>query len=102
MTDDQIARERVKKNAEANAVTDAQIIAAIRDGARTERVADRLGLLLSRRIIYRRLRALEDRRIIRRHPRYSFINSIYWEASIAASQGAPTPTDIGLETVGEG
>lgn len=59
-------------------ITDAEIIAAIRDGARTNAVADRLGVLSERRAVYRRLMLLENAGKVRREARYSSINSIYW------------------------
>lgn len=59
--------------------SDAMILSAIRDGARTERVADRLGLLSQRPRIYRHLRRLERAGQVRRSDRYTSINSIYWE-----------------------
>lgn len=59
--------------------SDAAILEAIRDGGRTERVADRLKLLSERSLIYRRLRRLERMGKVRRSERYTSVNSIYWE-----------------------
>jgi predicted transcriptional regulator len=60
-------------------VSDEAILEAIRDGGRTERVADRLKLLSERSLIYRRLKRLERMGKVRRSERYSYVNSIYWE-----------------------
>lgn len=60
--------------------TDDQVVAAIRDGARTPYVADRLGLLAQVPYVRRRLKRLESAGRVRRSERYSFPHSIYWEA----------------------
>lgn len=59
---------------------DTAILAAIRDGARTAHVASRLGALHRRRDIYRHLKKMEARGLVRRNDNYSYVNSIYWEA----------------------
>ena len=61
--------------------SDAMILSAIRDGGRTERIAERLGALAQRPRIYRRLRRLERAGLVRRSERYTSVNSIYWERS---------------------
>jgi hypothetical protein len=65
--------------------TDEQILAMIGnptvEGGRAFRIAERLGLPLDRKslaALHRRLRRLQDAGKIKRHPRYSYINSIYW------------------------
>lgn len=68
------------KLAETIAATDDQIISAVRTGGRTNHIADRLGMLRRRPYILRRLLRLEARGLVRRHPAYTFGNSIYWEA----------------------
>ena len=59
--------------------SDVDIVAAVRDGARTEVVADRLGWLVNRPRILRALKRLERDGKVRRSKRYTYINSIYWE-----------------------
>jgi DNA-binding HxlR family transcriptional regulator len=58
-----------------------ELIAAIRDGARTNQIADRLGILINRPWVLSRLRYLEAAGRVRRSERHTFINSIYWEAA---------------------
>lgn len=58
--------------------TDDQIVTALRDGGRTAHVADRLGMLIRRPYILRRMRRLERAGRVARSDRYTSANDIYW------------------------
>jgi len=62
----------------ASKPTDDEILAAVRDGGRTRIIADRASRFYWGQYIYRRLRILERKGKVVRHPLYSFNNSIYW------------------------
>lgn len=74
------------KTTDQAAPTDDQIIAAIRTGCRTQTVADRLGMLVRRPYVLRRLKRLEKAGRVKSQSRYSFAWSLYWEVVSHAAE----------------
>ena len=60
-------------------LTDALVMATLRDGGRTHQLAERLGMCNRRPEILRRLRKLETAGRVMRNPQHTAVNDIYWE-----------------------
>lgn len=73
-------------------IYDDELLSALRDGGRTNHVADRLGRLRERPKVLRALKRLERLGAVERHPQYSYPNDIYWR---------PHPSPLGPEAGGE-
>ena len=71
--------------------TDADILAAVRDGGRTTHIAERLHVYARRRWVARRLKRLERAGLVRRTS-HSAINDIYWEVAPNVRTAAQEPS----------